>query len=157
MLIEFELNKEAVRADVPAYTPLSDVLRDEFGLNGLRSACGKGYCGLCSIVLDDHLVYSCLIPAFQARDSRILTIEGYSGSEEFEDIVTGFKSEGVHLCDYCAPARALSTGIMLRQFPRPDEKQLRQIITTVNCSCTPYETLQKGILHAARLRQRRMS
>jgi carbon-monoxide dehydrogenase small subunit len=157
MLIEFKLNEKNVQADVPAYTPLSDVLRDEFGLNGLRNACGKGYCGLCSVVLDGKLVYSCLIPAFRARGRKILTIEGYAEGEEFEDIVRGFKSEGVHLCDYCAPARALSTGIMLKSFPRPDERQLQQIVTTVNCSCTPYETLKRGILHAARLLQRRRS
>jgi len=156
MLIEFTLNSKPVSIDVPAYYRLSDVLRNDFQMNGLRSACGKGYCGLCTVVMEGSLVYSCLIPAFQVRYKEIVTIEGYSESAAFEDIVTGFKQSGVHLCDYCAPTRALTTGIMLIKYPRPDENQLQEIITTVNCSCTPYETLKKGIIAVSRIRQRRL-
>ncbi|MDC7232723.1 MAG: 2Fe-2S iron-sulfur cluster-binding protein [Spirochaetales bacterium] len=157
MLIPFTLNSKEVSVDVPAYYKLSDVLRDEFGMYGLRSACRKGYCGLCSVILDGKLVYSCLIPVFQIKNREILTIEGYAETEDFEDIYKGFKKEGVHLCDFCAPARTLSTGILLDRYPRPDERQLLEILTAVNCSCTPYETLKAGILTAARFRQRRVN
>ncbi|QEN07955.1 aldehyde oxidoreductase [Oceanispirochaeta crateris] len=156
MLIEFTLNSELVSLDVPAYYKLSDVLRDEFHLNGLRNACGKGYCGLCTVALDGKLVYSCLIPVFQVRGRSVMTIEGYAQTEEFEDVYQGFKQSGVHLCDYCAPTRTLTTGILLSENIRPDEAQIQEIITTVNCSCTPYETLKKGILMTSRLRQRRL-
>jgi len=156
MLIEFTLNTQKVSIDVPAYHRLSDVLRNEFQLNGLRNACGKGFCGLCTVVMDKKLVYSCLIPVFQVRDKEITTIEGYSQTDAFEDIFTGFKQSGVHLCDYCAPTRTLTTGILLDLNPRPDENQLLEIMTTVTCSCTPYETLKKGIIAASRIRQRRM-
>ncbi len=155
MLIEFTLNSKEVSVDVPAYYRLSDVLRDNFGLHGLRNACRKGYCGLCSVVLEGKLVYSCLIPVFQVRGREIMTIEGYAKTEDFEDVFKGFKKEGVHLCDYCAPTRTLTTGILLDRYARPDEHQLMEILTTVNCSCTPYETLKAGILSAARFRQRR--
>lgn len=156
MLLDFTLNRREVSIDVPAYTPLSNLLRNEFSMNGLRNACGKGYCGLCSVVLDGQLVYSCLIPVFQVKGCDVMTIEGYSESEAFEDIFRGFKEAGVHLCDYCAPARALCTGVLLDRFPRPDEQQMQDILTTVNCSCTPYEALKKGVVLASRYRQRRI-
>lgn len=156
MLIPFKLNSKEVSVDVPAYFNLSDVLRDEFGMNGLRNACGKGYCGLCSVVLDGKLIYSCLIPVFQIRNKEVITIEGYAETEEFEDVYRGFKQVGVQLCDFCAPTRTLTTGILLDRYPRPDERQLQEILTTVNCSCTPYETLKSGIMAAARFRQRRI-
>jgi len=156
MLVEFDLNGKSVSADVPAYKKLSDVLREDFQLTGLRSACGKGYCGLCTVVLDEELVYSCLIPVFQIRGRSVLTIEGYARQPGFGDIFEGFKQAGVHLCDYCAPTRTLTTGIMLDKYPRPDENQIREILTTVNCNCTPYETLKAGILQSSALRQRRL-
>lgn len=157
MLIEFTLNSNPVSIDVPAYYRLSDVLRNEFNLTGLRNACGKGYCGLCSVVVDRELIFSCLIPVFQIRNREVITIEGYAETDEFEDIFAGFKQAGVHLCDFCAPARCLTTGYLLDRYPRPDDRQLQEILTTVNCSCTPYETLKKGILAASRFRQRRQT
>lgn len=155
MLIEFTLNSKIVSVDVPAYSRLSDVLRNDFHLTGSRNACGKGYCGLCSVCVDGKLSYSCLIPVFQVRDREVLTIEGYAELEEFEDVYEGFKQAGVHLCDYCAPTRSLTTGTLLNTFSRPDETQIQQILSCVNCSCTPYETLKKGIINVSRLRMRR--
>jgi carbon-monoxide dehydrogenase small subunit len=155
MLIKFILNREPVSIEVPAYKRLSDVLREDYNLTGLRSACEKGFCGLCTVVLEGELVYSCMIPVFQIRGKSVLTIEGYATEEGFNDIFQGFKEAGVHLCDYCAPTRTLTTGILLDKYIRPDEKQLNEIVTSVKCNCTPYETLKQGILRSTEIRQRR--
>ncbi len=155
MLIEFNLNGSDTTIEVPAYKKLSEILRDHYNLTGLRSACGKGYCGLCTVVLDGELVYSCMVPVFQIKGKKVLTIEGYAELEDFNDVFEGFKQAGVHLCDYCAPTRTLSTGILLDKYIRPDKRQMKEILTTVKCNCTPYETLKKGILKASEVRQRR--
>ena len=157
MLIEFELNGQDTSIEVPAYKRLSDVLREDYSLTGLRSACEKGFCGLCSVVLGGELVYSCMIPVFQIKGKSVQTIEGYAETEGFNDIVEGFKQTGVHLCDYCAPARTLTTGVLLDKFIRPEEKHINEILTTVKCNCTPYETLKEGILASAMIRQRRLN
>lgn len=156
MLIDFKLNRKAVSIEVPAYKRLADVLREDYGLTGLRSACGKGFCGLCTVVLEGELVYSCMIPAFLVRGKKVLTIEGYAQEEGFEDIFQGFKEKGVHLCDYCAPTRTLTAGVLLDKYIRPDEAQLREILTAVKCNCTPYETLKEGLLRSAAIRRRRL-
>ena len=156
MLIEFELNGENVSLEIPAYKRLSDVLREDYGLTGLRSACGKGFCGLCTVALDNELVYSCMVPVFQVKGKSVLTIEGYAEKEDFNDVFEGFKQAGVHLCDYCAPTRTLTTGILLDKYIRPDTTQMKEILTTVKCNCTPYETLKNGILLASEIRQRRL-
>ncbi len=156
MLIEFNLNGKDVSLEVPAYKRLSDILRENYNLTGLRSACRKGYCGLCTVVLEGELIYSCMLPVFQVKGKKVLTIEGYAEEEGFNDIFEGFKKAGVHLCDYCAPTRTLSTGILLDKYIRPDNQQMKEILTTVKCNCTPYETLKQGILKAAEVRQRRL-
>lgn len=156
MLIDFTLNGKAQSLDVPAYKRLSDLLREDFNLFGVKTGCRKGYCGLCTALLDDKLVYTCLIPTFMVKGRTIVTIEGYSKTAEFEDIARGFKQAGVQLCDYCSPSRTLLTGAMLSHIQRPDEEQLKEILTGVNCTCTPYETLKSGIMFAAMSRQRRL-
>ncbi len=157
MLIEFVLNGKNVSVDSPAYRPLSRLLREEFGLCGLKDVREGEGLGLSAVILDEELVYAALVPSFQVRNSTITTIEGYAQSPEFEDIVKGFKQAGTYLCGYCAPARALCTGFMLQKFPRPGMDDVMEIIKAVNCSCTPYETLKRGILSAARFRQRRQN
>ncbi|OQY35463.1 MAG: hypothetical protein B6241_00745 [Spirochaetaceae bacterium 4572_59] len=156
MLIEFVLNDEPTSVEVPAYKRLADVLREGFNLTGLRSACGKGYCGLCTVVLNEELVYSCMIPVFQIRGKSVQTIEGYAETEGFNDVFEGFKEAGVHLCDYCAPTRTLTTGILLDRYVRPDARQIEEILSSVKCNCTPYETLKKGILLTSQIRQKRL-
>ncbi len=157
MLIEFTLNNKEVSADVPAYTPVSQLLREHFKLYSLKDIRKGEQLGLSAILLERELVYGSIIPSFQIRNNKIMTMEGYALQPDFEDVFKGFKQAGVYLCDYCAPARTLCTGAMLQKFPRPDRTEVLEIIKTVNCSCTPYETLRRGILSAARFRQRRLN
>ena len=55
---------------------LLDVLREHFGLTGSRFSCGIGQCGACLVHIDGVPVTSCLMPASEAVDKNILTIEG---------------------------------------------------------------------------------
>ena len=43
--VRFHLNGEAVSAQVAPHETLVDVLRDSFGLYGVRESCGQGLCG----------------------------------------------------------------------------------------------------------------
>ncbi len=155
MEVLFTLNGKRVRVDLPGYTKLSDVLRDHFGLTGLKNGCGRGFCGLCTAAVDGRLIYTCMYPLFQVRGKEVLTIEGYAQTEDFDDVYQGFFREKVHLCGYCVATRTLVTGLLLDRSPNLTEQNIQEIITTVNCTCTPYQSFRKGILRAAWHRRRR--
>lgn len=149
MNITFKLNGKEVTVEARPDKRLSAILREDLNLKGVRKGCGSGHCGNCLIFLDDQLVSSCIIPAFSVRRKSVTTIEGFSQTKEFSDILTGFKEAGVHLCAYCAPARIISTAFMLRKHIVPTEEQIIDTISSVQCRCSSFSHLKKGIIQAS--------
>jgi carbon-monoxide dehydrogenase small subunit len=149
MNITFNLNGKEVTVEARPDKRLVSLLREDLNLKGVRRGCGNGRCGSCLILLEDQLVSSCIIPAFAVRHKNITTIEGFSQTKEFTDILNGFKEAGVHLCSYCAPARVISTAYLLREQPKPSEEQIKDSISSVQCRCSNFSLLKKGILQAA--------
>jgi len=149
MNITFKLNGKEITIETRPDKRLSTILRDDLNLKGVRKGCGNGHCGSCIIIMDDLLVSSCIIPAFAARNKNIMTIEGFSQTREFNDILNGFKEAGVHLCSYCAPARIMSTAYMLRNHRMPTEELINDNISSVQCRCSSFSLLKKGIIQAS--------
>lgn len=149
MNIIMNVNGKEVTVESRPDRKLAALLREDLNLKGIRKGCGNGRCGSCLILMDDQLVSSCLIPAFAARHKTIITIEGFSQTKEFNDILTGFKEAGVHLCTFCAPARIMSTAFMLRKHIMPTEDQINDILSSVQCRCSSYSHLKKGIVQAS--------
>src|SRR3989442_2143532 len=78
--VTFTLNGARVRVAAHPMKRLLDVLREDCGLTGTKEGCGEGECGACTVLLNGEAVCSCLVPAAQAEDAEVMTIEGL-GSE----------------------------------------------------------------------------
>ena len=74
-MITFNLNGRKVEVDCEPMDRLSDVLRDKLGLTGTKVGCNSGDCGSCSIILNEDLCCSCLLPMGQIDGAYITTIE----------------------------------------------------------------------------------
>lgn len=153
MLIRFNLNGRNVESDTTPSARLSEILREQFSLKSLHSGCKKGSCGICMVLLDNKPVYSCLVPMIKVRDRSVLTIEGIRDTPEWENMQSGIKQSGIHLCPYCAPARALSIVSLLMNYPEPDDSLIQETIFSVTCRCTGYQGLRQGILLALNERE----
>ncbi len=149
MTIIFNLNGKKVTIEARPDKRLSAVLRDDLNLKGVRKGCSSGHCGSCLIIMNDELVSSCIIPVFDARNKEIMTIEGFSQTKEFNDILIGFKEAGVQLCTYCAPSRVISTSYLLKKHSIPTEEQIKDILSSVQCRCSSYRLLEEGIIQAS--------
>lgn len=115
MTVHFVLNGEDVVVHVEPNQRLIDILREEFDLTGAKSACHSGFCGACTVIFNNTISPSCLIPAFRLRGAKITTIEGFSKSEEYKDIIKGFKKTGVKNCAYCNAGKILVTESLLKR------------------------------------------
>jgi aerobic carbon-monoxide dehydrogenase small subunit len=156
MTISFILNGEDVNAKVRSMDRLSDLLRDSFGLLGVRSDCRCGRCGRCLIFLDGRLVPSCIVPAFAARGREVVTIEGYSQTEDYMDITAGFLDAGVITCGFCEASKVMATAALLERTPRPTPREILVQMSSAPCRCTDPDTIVKAVQAVAERRARRI-
>ncbi|MCK5675029.1 MAG: 2Fe-2S iron-sulfur cluster binding domain-containing protein [Spirochaetales bacterium] len=155
MKISFKLNGKNVEFDSPAETRLVELLKTSAKIQSLRTSCYRGICRGCSIFLNGDLVSSCLIPAFQARDSEIVSFEGLSKTDEINDIISGFKDAHYYPCDFCQPGKIMTSHSILEIYNDPSEHQILEAFNGINCSCTDKSTLIKAVKAGAFYRRRR--
>ncbi len=156
MTVTFILNGEDVSAQARSVDRLSDLLRDSFGLLGLRSDCRCGRCGRCLLFLDGRLVPSCLVPAFKVRGREVVTLEGFVQTEDYRDVAEGFKSAGVEGCGFCEGPKILAAAALLERSPRPSRQEILEHMSSAPCRCTDPEALVRGVQAVAEIRARRL-
>ncbi len=125
---------------------LADVLHDELGL-AVRTACDRGDCGSCTILLDGKAVKSCLILAPKAEGQEITTIEGLrSNNGELHPLQQAFVDYFAIQCGYCTPGMILAAKALLDENPGPTEEEVREAIRGNICRCTGYKKIVEAIL-----------
>jgi carbon-monoxide dehydrogenase small subunit len=156
MTIGFILNGEDVVIRSEADVRLIDILRGNFGLLGAKSGCLTGKCGACVVLFNGKVSQSCLIPAFRVRGSEIITIEGFSQTDEYQDIMTGFAEAKMDNCGFCATGKILGAEALLERIPRPSKEAILAGFDGIKCRCTDPEKLIEAVNITANIRQRRL-
>ncbi|GHU12613.1 (2Fe-2S)-binding protein [Spirochaetia bacterium] len=157
MTIRFTLNGEDEEVSVEANKRLITILRENFSLVSAKSGCLCGNCGACSVIFNGAVSSACLIPAFRAHGSEIITLEGFSQQiNEYQDITAGFAGAGVENCGYCEAGKILTATLLLEKSYRPEREEFFNAYSGIHCRCTEPETLYAGLLAAGEIRQRRI-
>ena len=156
MTINFILNGQDEMIEVNADLRLIDIIRGNYQLLGAKASCYSGICGLCSVIFNGDIVKSCLIPAFKIQGSEIITIEGFSQTDEHQDIIKGLKEGGTETCAYCDTGKVLTIEALLSKKPQPSPKDILSAFRGIRCRCTEPESLVQGVLTVAEIRQRRL-
>jgi len=156
MTLSFILNGEDVTINSNAENRLVDVLRINFGLKGTKGGCYTGNCGVCSVILNGNVVKSCLIPVFKIEGSEIITIEGFSQTDEYQDIILGFTETGVESCGFCDTSKIMTTEALLSRNQRPSREEILSAFCGIKCRCTESEEMVQGVMKAAEYRRWRL-
>jgi carbon-monoxide dehydrogenase small subunit len=154
--IDFILNGEDVIVRAEAEARLVDILRDSFALTGTKLSCLTGCCGACLVIFNGLIVQSCLIPAFSIRGSEIITIEGFSQTDEYQDIAEGFSRAGLENCAVCGSGKILAAEALLERQPRPEKAEILAAYRGFRCRCTDPDTLVEALQTAAEIRIKRI-
>ncbi len=149
-MISFILNNEAVTVDKPAATPLLQILRSEFALMGSKEGCGDGECGACSVLIDNRLHTSCIYPLGNASGKSILTIEGFSHTDQFKCLDDAFARCGAVQCGFCTPGMILASQALLVKNPDPSLDEVKEALSGNLCRCTGYNMIFEAVLLAAK-------
>lgn len=138
--IAFTLNGASVTCSVSPAERLLDLLRYRLDLPGTKEGCGEGECGACTVLMDGLPVNSCLVPAWQARDRSIETIE----SVHPEDLAALHES-GATQCGACTPG-VVMTALWVRRNPElTNAHSLRELMAGNLCRCTGYDGIVDGL------------
>ena len=148
--ITLNINEKDYEVEIEESLKLVELLRDKLNLMGTKYGCGEGECGACTVIMDGQTVASCLVLAFQADGSKIITIEGVGGDEGDHPIQQAFIELGAVQCGFCTPGMILSAKSLLDKIPDPTEEEIREAISGNICRCTGYEKIVKAIQLAAK-------
>jgi carbon-monoxide dehydrogenase small subunit len=124
---------------------LLDVLREGLGLTGTKEGCGEGECGACTVRLNGRIVNSCLIPAIQAQDAEVVTVEGLAAGEALSPLQAAFLAHNGAQCGFCTPGMLMAADDLLRRNPDPDRDQVREGLAGNLCRCTGYSKILDAV------------
>ena len=148
--IRFTLNGDTVSASVLPAQPVTQLLRETFGLTGSKIGCGEGECGACTILVDGQAMNSCLLPAALLDGREVLTIEGLDAPDgALHPVPRAFVDAGAVQCGFCSPGMIMRTVAFLQECPRPTDAQIARSIEGNLCRCTGYVKIQDAIRSAA--------
>src|ERR1700751_6002059 len=89
--VAFVLNGVEVQVSIDFTTTAFDLLRHQFRLTSVRSACdGIGMCGACTILVNGRASPSCLLLAIDLEGRRVETVESLAGGEALRSLETSF-------------------------------------------------------------------
>src|SRR5947209_13375485 len=107
------VNGTAQAVQVEPRRTLLDALRNDLGLTGAKRACDMGNCGACTVLVDGHASYACLLLAVDCAGRSITTIEGLAPKDSLQPgslhpVQQAFVEADALQCGYCTPGQVMS-------------------------------------------------
>ena len=153
-LVELVLTGERCSAEATPRLLLSDFLRHRFGRRGVRVGCEHGVCGACTVRLDGAPARACLLFAVQVDGRRVDTVEGLAGPDgAHSPLQASFRRHHALQCGYCTAGILMTMTEWLERLAqegrRPDEEEVRAVLSGHLCRCTGYAPIVAAVLDAA--------
>jgi carbon-monoxide dehydrogenase small subunit len=150
MNISVTVNGTKYQRDVEPRTLLAYFLREALGLTGTHVGCDTSSCGVCVVVLDgERAVKSCTMFAVQADGHEITTVEGLAQGGKLHPLQQAFWDCHGLQCGYCTPGMLMTSSVLLKRTPHPDEGEIREALSGNLCRCTGYQNIVKAVQQAA--------
>jgi carbon-monoxide dehydrogenase small subunit len=150
--ITLTVNGETVSERVEARKTLVDFLRDDLLLTGSHVGCEHGFCGACTVRVNDEIVRGCLTLAVQCDGATVETIEGLSDSGEIADLQRAFEQRNALQCGYCTPGVLAAAQDLLKRGGIPTREEIRVHLSGNYCRCTGYHAIVDAAEAVARQR-----
>jgi nicotinate dehydrogenase subunit A len=151
-MIDLTVNGVTELVDIDPATPLLYVLRDDLGLHAAKFGCGLGQCGACTVLVDDHSVFSCVLPIGAIGTRKVTTVEGLGTAAKPGDVQRAFLHEQAAQCGYCIPGMMARAEGLLRKTVTPTEDELRTAMAPSLCRCGTHMRILRAVRRAAVMR-----
>lgn len=149
-LIRFTLNGKLTELTIDPDLTLLWVLRDQFGLTGTKYGCGTGYCGACTIIMNNEAVRSCMFKVGEIPDSRIITIEGLRSNGDLHPLQKAFVEKDALQCGFCTPGMIMNAYGLLISNPEPTRQEVIDGMEDNLCRCGAHIRIIEAIQAAGK-------
>ncbi|MGH8639533.1 MAG: (2Fe-2S)-binding protein [Burkholderiales bacterium] len=137
---------------------LLSVLRYDLDLTGSKFGCGEGYCGACTVLVDNQATRSCMTRLGAVGGASITTIEGLASGDRLHPVQQAFLEAEAFQCGYCTPGMVMATVGLLRTHPNPSPQDIARVMDRSVCRCGAYPRIVEAVrLAAARMKGERGS
>ena len=147
--IQFRLNGHPIQLMVDPDRTLLWVLRTDLGMTGTKYGCGQGYCGACTVLVDNEPVRSCHTAVGDVEGKEVLTIEGLANNGRLHPLQKAFMANDALQCGFCTPGMILNAYAMLMKKPRPSLDDIIQGMDDNLCRCGAHKRIVRAIQSAA--------
>ncbi len=149
-MIEFILNRQKIRTELPSGTTVLDFVRYHQHLFGTKIGCREGDCGACTVLVgsleNGDLKYqtmtSCLMPLSNAQGKHIVTIEGVN-MEKLSPVQQAMVENNGTQCGFCTVGFVMS----LTAFALSENITYELAIAAFDgniCRCTGYKSIERA-------------
>ena len=147
--LSFTLNGKKTEVLIDTSQTLLWVLRNHFGLTGTKYGCGNGFCGACTVLIDNEPVRSCQVPVSEVAGKNVVTIEGLEQKGKLHPVQKAFIDHEALQCGFCTPGMILTAVALLAKNPSPSRQQIIDGMEDNLCRCGAHNRIIDAIETAA--------
>ena len=149
--VKFELNGKQVEANLDQNETLLWALRTQFNLTGTKYGCGEGFCGSCTVLLNDEPARSCVVALEDVEGAKVVTIEGLADGEKLHPVQQAFVEHDALQCGYCTPGMIMNAVDLLNKNPEPTRKEVIDGMNGNLCRCGAHTRIIMAIESASKM------
>jgi aerobic-type carbon monoxide dehydrogenase small subunit (CoxS/CutS family) len=148
--IRFSLNGKKTELRIDPSQTLLWVLRNNLGLTGTKFGCGTGFCGACTVLINNEPVRSCSMSVGDVAGEKIVTIEGLEKKGKLHPVQKAFIEHDALQCGYCTPGLILTVAGLLIKNPSPTRQEIIDGLENNYCRCSAHVRIIEAVQTAAR-------
>jgi aerobic-type carbon monoxide dehydrogenase small subunit (CoxS/CutS family) len=147
--IGFVLNGKRTELLVDPAETLLWVLRNQLGLTGTKYGCGMGYCGACTVLIDNEPVRSCSLSVGDVSEKKVVTIEGLAKNGKLHPVQKAFAENDALQCGFCTPGMIMNAVGLLNKKPNPTQDDIVNGMEDNLCRCGAHKRIIQAVKDAA--------
>jgi len=145
MTTTLSINGKKYQMQLKGHETLLEVLRDQLGLTGTKTACEESECGTCTVTINGRAYLSCITLAQAVEGEEIMSIEGLADGDKLHPLQQTFLDKGAVQCGFCIPGMIMAAKALLDVNPKPTREDIDYALDGNLCRCAGYLKIIEAI------------